>query len=65
LELPAIGNGSTDVKAGTLNGLFDFTSTRKAPKLLLDPTTGLIVRSCPSELLELANKKATLSMGVA
>jgi hypothetical protein len=30
------------VKAGSLNGLFDFTSGKKAPKLTLDPTTGLI-----------------------
>jgi phospholipase C len=39
-NLPAIGNGSSDAKAGTLNGMFDFTSGRKAPKLILDPTTG-------------------------
>jgi phospholipase C len=41
-SLPSIGNGSSDVKAGSLNGLFDFTSGKKAPKLTLDPTTGLI-----------------------
>ncbi|MFZ1010071.1 MAG: alkaline phosphatase family protein [Candidatus Sulfotelmatobacter sp.] len=39
-SLPAMGGGSTDVKAGTLNGMFDFTSGKKAPKLTLDPTTG-------------------------
>ncbi len=41
-SLPSIGNGSSDVKAGSLNGMFDFTSGKKAPKLLLDPTTGEI-----------------------
>lgn len=38
-SLPAIGGGSTDVKAGSLLGMFDFTSGRKAPKLTPDPTT--------------------------
>ena len=32
---------STDVKAGSLNNMFDFTSGKKAPKLKLDPSTGL------------------------
>ncbi len=41
-NLPSIGNGSSDVKAGSLNGMFDFTSGKKAPKLKLDPTTGEI-----------------------
>ncbi len=42
--LGRLGNGSTDAIAGTLNGLFDFTSGKKAPKLKLDPTTGLVVQ---------------------
>jgi len=42
-NLAPIGNGSTDVKAGTLNSMFDFTSGKKAPKLLLDPTTGEVI----------------------
>jgi phospholipase C len=41
-SLGRIGNGSTDEKAGTLDGLFDFTSDRRASKLLLDPVTGLV-----------------------
>jgi phospholipase C len=41
-SLGRIGNGSTDEKAGTLDGLFDFTSGRIASKLLLDPVTGLV-----------------------
>jgi phospholipase C len=36
--LPAMGSGSSDVKAGSLLGMFDFA--KKAPKLILDPTTG-------------------------
>jgi len=41
-SLGRIGNGSTDAKAGTLNGMFDFVSLRRSPKLKLDPTTGLL-----------------------
>jgi phospholipase C len=44
-SLPAVGNGSTDVKAGTLNGMFDFTSGKRAPKLRLDPTTGEVLNA--------------------
>jgi phospholipase C len=40
-NLPAMGNGSSDVKAGSLLGMFNFTG-KVAPKLLLDPTTGLV-----------------------
>ena len=38
--LGRIGNASTDEKAGTLDGLFDFSGKKKAPKLLLDQQTG-------------------------
>jgi phospholipase C len=41
-SLPAMGNGSNDAKAGSLLGLFEFTG-KKAPKLVLDPTTGEVV----------------------
>jgi phospholipase C len=40
--LPPIGGGSSDAKAGSLLGMFEF-SGKKAPKLVLDPTTGEIV----------------------
>jgi phospholipase C len=40
-SLGRLGNSSTDEKAGTLDGLFDFSGKRKAPKLILDPITGL------------------------
>ena len=39
--LGRLGNGSTDAKAGTLDGLFDFSGKRRARKLVLDPQTGL------------------------
>jgi phospholipase C len=41
-RLGRIGNGSTDAIAGTLDGLFNFEGPR-APRLTLDPTTGVIV----------------------
>ena len=40
-SLGRIGNGSTDEKAGTLDGLFNFASERRAERLILDPVTGL------------------------
>ena len=35
-----IGDGSFDARAGTLGGLFDFSTGGRARKLFLDPTTG-------------------------
>jgi phospholipase C len=40
-DLGRIGNDSSDGKAGTLNGFFDFDKT--APKLILDPATGVVL----------------------
>jgi len=34
--------GSADAKAGSLNGLFEFTGAKRAAKLPLDPSTGLL-----------------------
>jgi phospholipase C len=42
-NLGRIGNGSADAKAGTLNGLFDFGAGHRAPKLILDPATGVVL----------------------
>jgi phospholipase C len=42
-NLGRIGGNSSDAKAGTLNGLFDFTGSRRASKLILDPATGLVL----------------------
>ena len=42
-DLGRIGNDSSDVKAGRLNGLFDFDDSHKAPKLILDPLTGEVL----------------------
>jgi len=43
-DLGRIGNDSSDVKAGRLDGLFDFDDGRQAPKLILDPSTGVILK---------------------
>ena len=43
-DLGRIGDGSADEKAGRLNGLFDFDDAQHAPKLILDPSTGVILR---------------------
>jgi phospholipase C len=39
-DLGRIGNGSLDVKAGTLNGFFDFDDKSKNHELVLNPSTG-------------------------
>jgi phospholipase C len=46
-ELGRIGNDSSDVKAGRLNGLFDFDDAQRAPKLILDPSTGVVLKQLP------------------
>ncbi|HMD37652.1 MAG TPA: alkaline phosphatase family protein [Candidatus Acidoferrum sp.] len=40
-DLGRIGNGSFDVKAGRLNGFFDFDAPAANHKLILDPSTGI------------------------
>jgi phospholipase C len=45
-DLGRIGGNSSDVKAGTLNGLFDFDGGH-APKLILDPATGVVLPRQP------------------
>ncbi|HWJ33874.1 MAG TPA: alkaline phosphatase family protein [Steroidobacteraceae bacterium] len=40
-DLGRIGGDSSDVKAGTLDGLFDFREERHASRLILDPATGV------------------------
>ncbi len=43
-DLGRIGGGSTDTIAGTLNNMFDFSGERgKAHRVILDPTTGVVV----------------------
>ena len=46
-SLGRIGGNSTDAKAGTLDGMFnfDFNPFNDATKLILDPTTGLVVHN--------------------
>ncbi len=41
-DLGRIGGGSTEAKAGTLMGFFDFGDARKI-RLLLDPQTGGVI----------------------
>jgi phospholipase C len=43
-DLGRIGHDSSDVKAGKLDGLFDFDDGRQAPKLILDPSTGVVLK---------------------
>ena len=43
-SLGRIGGNSSDDRAGTLDGMFDFKSKTRAPKLTLDRSTGAVVR---------------------
>ncbi len=43
-SLGRIGGNSSDVKAGTLNGLFDFDGRERAHRLILDPSTGVVLQ---------------------
>ncbi|MGB8835870.1 MAG: alkaline phosphatase family protein [Candidatus Acidiferrales bacterium] len=43
-DLGRIGDGSADETAGKLDGLFDFDSAQHAPRLVLDPSTGVILK---------------------
>jgi len=42
-NLGTVGGGSSDAKAATLNGLFDFERQAPLPPLILDPATGVVV----------------------
>ena len=42
-QLGQLGNNSFDEKAGSLLGMFDFSGQQRAPKLILDQTTGVVV----------------------
>ncbi len=46
-DLGTIGENSSDVKAGRLNGMFDFDDSHKAHKLILDPATGVVLPNQP------------------
>ncbi len=43
--LPRIGNGSADAQSGSLETMFDFHGEARAPRLILDESTGAIVES--------------------
>ena len=40
-----LGNGSYDAQTGSLNNMFQFTGSQRAPELILAPTTGEPVSS--------------------
>jgi phospholipase C len=42
-DLGRIGGDSSDTKAGLLNGLFDFGAEHRAPRVILDPATGIVL----------------------
>jgi phospholipase C len=42
-DLGRIGGDSSDVKAGTLNSMFDFDEEHHASRLILDPKTGVVL----------------------
>lgn len=44
-QLGRIGGDSSDVKAGLLNGMFDFSSEHHAPRVILDPATGVVLQA--------------------
>jgi phospholipase C len=44
-NLGRIGVGSRDEDAGTLNGMFDFGDRPRAPKLIMNPLTGQILKA--------------------
>lgn len=46
-DLGRIGGNSSDVKAGRLNGMFDFDDGPAAHKLILDPATGVVLPHQP------------------
>ncbi len=43
-ELGRLGDGSTDATAGRLNGMFDFEDRGRAPRLILNPADGTVLR---------------------
>ena len=47
-NLGRIGNGSADASAGTLMNAFQFTGSKRAPAIIMDPNTGEVVKTIPS-----------------
>jgi hypothetical protein len=43
IGISGIGGGSFDAKAGTLNGMFDFDGKAHLQRVILDPSTGLVL----------------------
>jgi phospholipase C len=50
-QLGQIGGQSFDARAGSLGNMFDFDPNDKpAPKLFLDPTSGLVLKKAPTDI---------------
>jgi phospholipase C len=47
-NLGRIGNESADASAGTLMNAFDFTGSKRAPAVIMNPNTGEVVKTIPS-----------------
>ena len=47
-NLGRIGNSSADASAGTLMNSFDFTSSKLAPAIIMNPDTGEVVKTIPT-----------------
>lgn len=48
-SLGSIGAGSEDVDSGTVDNMFEFGNARRAPKVILNETTGEVVSETPGE----------------
>jgi phospholipase C len=48
-SLPSIGAGSEDVDSGTVDNMFEFGNAQRAPKVILNETTGEVVSTTAGE----------------
>ena len=48
-SLGSIGAGSEDVDSGSVNNMFEFGNAQRAPKVILNETTGEVVSETPGE----------------
>jgi phospholipase C len=48
-SLPSIGAGSEDVDSGSVDNMFEFGNAQRAPKVILNETTGEVTNETPGE----------------
>jgi phospholipase C len=48
-SLPSIGAGSEDVDSGSVDNMFEFGNAQRAPKVILNETSGEVVSETPGE----------------